>query len=396
MTIYLIFALIISFGVLPGCAQKATPVPARTQAPAPTVIQAPAPAVTQAPAITKAAPAVPEWQQKWDKTVAEAKKEGKLNIYGGVNPETSRALSEAFARKYDIQLDFLLGRGSEVVVKYKQEMTAGINIPGAFNMSPSFAPQGLFAPIEPYLFLPEVTDSKVWIDGKVPYLDKEKTMIMLNRGYTSYTTVNTDMVKEGQIKSVRDLLKPEWKGKITLYDPGTASAAAAWATFVLTRAMNWEEGTDFLRALAATEPVMTRDVRQHIESVAKGKYAIALGAQQAATTDFIKTGAPVGIIRWQEGGMINTASGNLEVPAKPANPNAATVFINWMLTKEAQEIFVKSYGNPSWRADVSTEGIDPSRIPLPGEKLTMADSDFYVEQAKAMKLAKEIFGPLMK
>ncbi len=89
--------------------------------------------------------------------------------------------------------------------------------------------------------------------------------------------------------------------------------------------------------------------------------------------------------------MLNTATGNLEVPFKPANPNAATVFINWILTKETQAIFAKSFGNPSWRMDVSTEGIQPSRIALPGEKLYLDDMEFYEQQLKAQKLAKELF-----
>lgn len=357
---------------LAGCTQPAAP-----------PLQPPAPA--------REAATRPEWQQRWDDTLAAARKEGKLAVYGGINPAAVRALTDAFRQKYGIELDFLIGRGSEIAVKYKTEQSAGINIPGAFTMSPSFQPQGFFAPIEPYLVLPEVKDPKAWLGGRVPYMDEEKTMIMLNRGYTSYTAVNTDMVKEGQIKSLPDLLKPEWKGKVTLFYPGMPSAAAAWATFVLTKAYDWQKGTDYLRQFAATAPVITQNAHQHVEWIARGKYAVAIGAQQAATTDFIKAGAPVGIIRWQEGGMINTASGNLEVPHKPANPNAATVFINWLLTKEGQTIFAGTFGNPSWRADVSTAEIDPSRIPLPGEKLFADDLEFYEQQAKAMQLARQIF-----
>jgi len=332
-----------------------------------------------------------DWEVKWDETVAAAKKEGKLVIYSGINPEAAQALKGAFSQKYGIQLDFMLGRGAELAAKYKTEQTAGLNIPGAFNLAPSLKPQGFFAPLEAYLILPEVKDPKAWIGGKVPFMDKEKTILMLNRGYTSYVTINTQLVKEGQIKTLTDLLKPEWKGKVTFFDASIPSAGAGWSTFVLTKIYGWEKGTQFLKQFAATEPAITRDTRQQVEWVAKGKYAIAVGAQQGATTDFIKVGAPVDIIRWQEGGMINTASGLLEVPAKPENPNAATVFINWIMTKEGQAVFAKSFGNPSWRLDVPTDGIHPSRIPLPGEKLFVDDMEFYQQQMKAQKLAKEIF-----
>lgn len=36
--------------------------------------------------------------------------------------------------------------------------------------------------------------------------------------YQKYVARNTDMVKEGEITSLQDLLNPKWKGKITLFD----------------------------------------------------------------------------------------------------------------------------------------------------------------------------------
>ncbi|MBI2935092.1 MAG: hypothetical protein HYY29_05940, partial [Chloroflexi bacterium] len=80
-----------------------------------------------------------------------------------------------------------------------------------------------------------------------------------------------------------------------------------------------------------------------------------------------------------------------------AHPNAARVFVNWMLSKEGQTVFVKGVGTQSRRIDVTTEYTLPGRVAQPGVKYFATESE---ELAKKrfdyMTLGKEIFGRYLK
>ncbi len=341
--------------------------------------------------------AVPSWQQKWESTLAEAKKEGSLTVYGEINPELRDALIEGFEKKYGIKIEFVIGKSAELSARWEREHSAGINQVDIFHMGGGTAilamkPKGAFAPLESYFILPEVTESGGWRDGNIRFLDAARSVIPLNGAFTTYIAVNTDLVKEGQIKSYKDFLKPEWKGKVVLFDPSIAGAGAGWATFLITDAYGMDGGKEYLRQLAATKPDMTRDVRQHVEWIAKGKYAIGAGAQHASVSEFKTAGAPLNIVRVEEGGNLNPASGCLEVSPAPVHPNAAAVYINWILTKEGQIAFNKGFGSPPVRIDVTVPGIDPSKMARPEDKAFLTDERFFEIQGQAMAISKEIFG----
>lgn len=354
---------------------------------------------TAAPTGNATTVGTPDWQKKWDATLAAAKQEGTLTMYGEINPELRDAFIKGFENKYGIKIEFVIGKSAELSARWEREHAAGVNQVDVFLMGGgssilAMKPKGAFAPLEPYFILPEVSDPKGWRDGKVGFLDAAKTVIPLNAAYTTYVATNTELVKPGQLSSYRDLLKPEWKGKVVLLDPSFPGAGAGWATFLITKAFpgGLEAGKDYLRQFAATRPEITRDVRIQVEWVAKGKYAVGVGVQHATVSEFKAAGAPVSIQRFVEGGNINPASGCLEVPPAPVHPNATAVFVNWVLTRDGQKFFNQGFGSPSVRTDVTVEGIDPSKSAQPEDKAYMTDEDFFVTQGVAMTVSKEIFG----
>lgn len=339
------------------------------------------------------------WKGEWDKIVAGAKKEGKLVIYAELDPDTRQSLTSVVGKKFGIQLEFVAGKSAELATRYMAERAAGLNLVDVFHMGAGttvniMKPKGAFVPLEPYLLLPEVKDPKAYLFDEVPYLDKEKNAIALIAPYTSYVAVNTAQVKAGDLKSYKDLLNPKWKGKVVLYDPAIPSAAAGWASFIIGTAYGMEAGTKFLKDFAATQPVMIKDVRQQVEWVARGKYAIGVGSQHAEISNFKMLGTPIDMQRFVEGGNINPASGFIERPHNMPHPNAATVYLNWVLTDEGQSVIAEGMSSPPMRRGVSAKGIDPMKIAKPGEKAFLTTEEFYHIQGKAMRLAKEIFAPL--
>ncbi|HTN69829.1 MAG TPA: hypothetical protein VMO00_01940, partial [Methylomirabilota bacterium] len=79
-------------------------------------------------------------------------------------------------------------------------------------------------------------------------------------------------------------------------------------------------------------------------------------------------GLPIGIIPslTDAPGYITGGSSVLKLVKDSPHPNGATVLLNWLASKEGQEIFSQSSGHPSRRTDVSTKGVPSHRIPTAG------------------------------
>ncbi len=344
------------------------------------------------------------WGKKWETIVAEAKREGTVSVYTLWRPETRIALSQAFKQRYGIELEFSpFSRGAEMVAKVQAENRAGLYLADVFGGGIStfltiMKPDGLLGPIEPLLILPDVLDPKVWRPGKVPFSDKDGLALGMIGLVHRTSLYNTELVKPGEISTYKDLLKPQYKGKITLNDPTISGAGIGPVAHLGYNLWGEAEMTDFLTRLVRDQQVaIQRDNRAHIESVAKGKYSIAMAALSDMAAEFVALGAPVDFAIVKEDTRVTAGGGGLGVPKKFAHPNAATVFVNWLLTKEGQSLFAESFGNPSTRIDASTQGISPLVIPQAGEKYYYETEDYVTEaMGKWMGLSKKIIDDAMK
>lgn len=349
---------------------------------------------------TATPPAVSESQ--WPKIVSEAKKEGKVTAYTIIGPATRQALSAAFKKKYGVDLEFLSGaRGAELTQKLLTERRAGLYladvvIAGSTDLIPDLKPKGLLEPMDPFLVLPEVTDPNAWTAGHIPFLDKQHMAVGMLTQYLRHLIRNTEMVREGEITSYKDLLKPQWKGKMVLRDPTTSGNGNTWITLLAMKVWGLEATKQFMQQLAQTEPVILRDPRLHVEWVAKGKYPLGIATRMENTAEFVRIGAPIAWVNVVEGGLISAGSSSLGVVNQPAHPNATKLFINWMLSREGQAVLVKGYGYPSARRDVPPEGVDPGSLPAPGEKFYLDDEENILAKRKMLAVGKEIFGALVK
>lgn len=320
--------------------------------------------------------------QKWAGILAQAKKEGEVIVYTSIRAEARNALAEAFKDKYGMKLEFLtLSRGSEISARAASEQKAGLYMADAFitgstNLVLEMKPQGLLGPFDPVLVLPEVRDLKAWRGEKLSFADKEQRVFdMIGAVWGAYL-VNTDLVKDKEITSFLDVLKPVYKGKITLTDPGQPGSANALMTHLAHNLWNTDKAIDFLKQLLKQEPVITRDYRQHVEWVARGKYSIAIGPDSKQTAAFIGEGAPVGLVWPNEGVYTSSVGGALGISIRPQHPNAAAVFINWLLTKEGQTLFSEGFGLPSNRLDAPF-AINPKLLP-PGDLKIFSPSEEYL------------------
>jgi iron(III) transport system substrate-binding protein len=182
---------------------------------------------------------------------------------------------------------------------------------------------------------------------------------------------------------------------MVMYDPtrpGTANGMLAFLNGI----WGTEKMTEWLKGLAKQEPVVTRESRTPLEGVARGKYAIGIAMRNEVIPEFLKIGAPVAAVKAAEGGQLGPGAGCLGIVKKRPHPNAAQLFVNWLLTQEGMTVWSKGDGYATARKDVSTAWVPNIFLPGPGENVWFESEEGIHFRSTLMKIAREVFGPLMK
>jgi len=316
------------------------------------------------------------WEQKWDALLAEAKKEGVVRMYAAWSADTRKGISDAFKNRYGIVVEWQsFGRGDEITPRLSAEQNAGLYVADAVGMGMNTIYGSLktvvaLRPLLSLLVLPEVTNPKVWRIGRIPLYEKEGYGIGLLSNAQRFIVRNTDLVKDGEVTSYKDLLKPQFKGKIIMDDPQINGAGSDMMSLLAREIWNEEEAIQFLRELIVKQEVaLNRNNRLQVEATARGKYAIAIASRGEIVNEFTRSGAPLALVPVREGVSIVSATSGFALPEKAPHPNAAAVMCNWLLSKEGQTVVSKGFSLPSARVDVTGEGLDPLRFALPGEKV---------------------------
>ncbi len=324
-----------------------------------------------------------------------ARKEGSLSIYTSIGSNGRKAITDSFEKNYGIKVEFTPGRGNDLSEKILRESRAGLHMAdiyhtGTPNMLSELKPAGVLAPIEPMLLLPEVLDSKVYWDGKLPWRDKDKlTMAILAYPAPSLFT-NTNLVKADEIASYKDLLNPKWKKKIVMLDPIRPGSGEKWVHVMGSTIMGW----DFIRELLKQDMMIYVDQPTMAQWLAQGKYAISIGVASEHILPLIEAGAPVKMVRPKEGAYLTGGSFCFSVIKDAPHPNASKLFANWVLSKEGQTSLAVNVKQHGVRNDVPTDSLLPEFMREAGVKYTITDDDIYeITRINNRELVKQIFEP---
>ena len=126
----------------------------------------------------------------------------------------------------------------------------------------------------------------------------------------------------------------------------------------------------FFPAFPVEETFISRERRQFTDGLARGTQPICLNCREDDVRPFVKEGMK--IVELFEltdmPAVINASPWMLTVGAKTPHPNAARVFVNWLLSKEGLEIYSRGYGSATLRTDVDESFLNPKNIPKPGIK----------------------------
>ncbi|MBI4329894.1 MAG: extracellular solute-binding protein [Chloroflexi bacterium] len=365
---------------------------------------APAEAPAQIPPTTpeRGAPALSAktaWEEDWERTLREARKEGVVFLYTGYGTEFRKVMTEAMSQKYGIALDVSTGRSSEVSERVMREQKtnthmADVVTSGTSHFLATYNPGGALQSFEKVLVLPEVVDPKFWWGGKFPWLDPDtKTFLPFFEYVSSPIVINTDLVKAGEVSSWKNLLEPKWKGKMILNDPtvsGTGQKILAVLGYGL---MDW----DYVTSLLRQEPVVLRDERQMAEWIARGRYPLLIGTQEEQVYELVNAGAPMRLIVPQEGTYTTSGNGNLAHPKGAPHPNAAKIFINFLLSKEGQTLASRATGITSSRIDVPTDHVSPAVVRQAGGRyVSGSNRDFLEKEGDLRKKVADLTRSIIK
>ena len=340
-----------------------------------------------------------DWKAEWEKTLAAAKKEARVNLYIGRYGQAP--LLAEFTKEFpEIKPVSVNGNGNQLAIRILAEARAARPIAdvysGGANSSYTLLYRGgVLAPFPPALILPEVVDESKWYTGKHVYTDGDGKYIFVyianpGRGSISY---NTSLVNLAEFKSHWDLLNPKWKGKIGS-QPLTETGLGASLQFFY---YHPEIGPEWIRRLYGTMDVAFGDRHLIVDWLAKGKLALCIGCRglERARTQ----GLPVADFDdniWKEAQGLTTGGGSMSLVKGAPHPNAAKVFVNWFLSRRGQIAMQSSndlYGEPppnSRRIDIPKDTLLPENRIVEGRSYIDISRSEYADLTPIFKLAKEI------
>src|SRR6185437_5849038 len=334
------------------------------------------------------------WADTWDDTLKAAIAEGEVDVHGGPGEVFHHILVDGFRKAYpQIKINFSGQSGRDAIPKIVRERAAGtysvdVYVGGSSSLLQSLKPINAFAPIRPALILPEFVDDKAWygvLNGG--WVDRDKKFIFgFEATVTETTMVNRDFVSHDILKTYDDLLSPKVAGKIVFDDPRLPGPGLGAAQRYL---INF--GEDWLKRLYSEQKIVyIANPHQEAEWLVSGKYPIAIGASPDQIERFQKQGLGKNVVSFEAPmphPTLDFAYGSVALMADAPHPNAAKVYINWLLSKAGQTEWGKIGGN-SRRIDIPWAV--PRLAPEPGVSyIPEQTEENLANRQEAGKLAKQ-------
>lgn len=262
--------------------------------------------------------------------IEAAKKEGgKVVAYGSLESEAFDAVKAGFEKKTGLQLEYWRASGTKTMERAVSEYRSGKPLYDAIllnaNVARLVSKEGMLAKYDS----PSAAQfAKEAID---PILGPSYRNVIIGVIY------NKSMLSPAEApKTLEDLARPQFKGKIAMPDPGQHVTTTQWLAN-LQKVIGQEKADKFIRDLASQKPILVESFIPSAERVTGGEVPLAITYVIYAYT-YPQKGAPVDYVRL--GKMMGDGHYAL-LSNKSPRPNAGKAFIDYLLSEDSARILAK-------------------------------------------------------
>lgn len=279
-----------------------------------------------------------------------ARKEGQFTLFSATFPEVQQEVIREFNKRFPfVRVNFVRASGGQLITRVRSEAAAGkleADVIDHSDRGQTAELEALFADYAPPNaadYMPEALVSpKLWPTITISWC----------------IAWNAALVKNPP-KSWMDLTKPEYAGGEIGQVIGP-SGGTTWTRIMFERQVL---GEDYWAKQAATKPKLFPSGGPLSDSVTRGEILIAPLTHNAVVPKQ-KDGAPLEAIYPPEGiPLIPYGSG---ITKTARSPNAAKLWLDWVLSDEGQTQSLRDQGNMTSLKDppVQPAGYDPQRHKL--------------------------------
>ena len=252
-----------------------------------------------------------------------AKKEKQVTVYTSLNLKDSVPITQAFEKKYGVKVELWRSSSEKVLQRALTEARAGRFSVDAFELNgpemEALYREGLLEEFHSPHFksLPPAAFPK----------HRHYAADRFNFFTIAY---NTKLVKPEEVpNSYEDLLHPRWVGRI-----GIEGSDDDWFASIV-KHMGEKKGLEFFRKLAQMRPQVRTGHTLLAELVAAGEIPLVATIYNHNAERLMVNGAP---IKWKALDPTFGRPNAVAVSKRAQRPNAALLFVDFMLSPEGQEL----------------------------------------------------------
>ena len=267
-----------------------------------------------------------------------AKKDKQFTWYTAhYNSETAAAVCNGFEAKYPgLKCNYVRTTAQVAYQRLAQDHKAGLAVASVISSTDTshhgrMKKDGWLQPYTP-------KNLSELIDAFKPFNDPDHQFVATAAGLV-LLTYNTSAVSEKDApKKWTDLLDPKWKGKVSIGHPGFSGYVGTWVV-----QMRKLYGWDYFKKLEANKPRIGRSINDTV-TMLNAKESLVAAGPSATTLESKAKGNPLAIVYPEDGAILMVSPSSILKNA-PA-PSTAKLFIEYLLSKECNEIMLKNHQDP--------------------------------------------------
>jgi iron(III) transport system substrate-binding protein len=277
-----------------------------------------------------------------------AREEGQLLVYT-IGSQSDPVL-KAFTDKYPfITVKAFKGSMAVVIKSLTEEYRAGVYNADVFELDDYGLQMLLAAKILMPFKTPEAPNYvKEALDPKNNWIFMREDYASLGFNTKTYPAADTP-------HTLADLLDPKWKDKLAV--SATDTSLNNWIGTLVAA-----EGADYVLKLGKQNvKLFNMGGPAAANLIVSGEVPLLLNARWSHMFARKKLG---GNVDWHALGPVYTAQSGVALPVRSVHPHAAMLFIDFMLSKESQDIWVNTLGYASLRKDMISRDAPKQKVYL--------------------------------